>query len=362
LNMSFTSLRLVQFGPPFLAFLFLSCVTPSVALDLSKAVVVSPTILSIPEKKVVAMLVEEVEKRTQVRWQTAISWPDSKTPIIALGQTSVLNSFAGKYAEELSSDRGVNGTEGFRIRVKSGKETPAVFIIGNDARGVLYGVGYLLRHLRMEKGSVSLPDDFSVSTAPKYPLRGHQLGYRPKTHSYDAWDLAIWEQYYRDLVVFGANAVELIPPRSDDDADSPHFPLPPMEMMTGMSKLADDYGLDVWLWYPAMDKDYSDPKTVEFALNEWSEVFGRLPRIDAVFVPGGDPGHTRPKFLMALLEKQTQSLHKFHPKAQMWMSPQSFSAEWMGEWLDIMRTEPAWLSGVVYGPQVRIPLPELRAR
>jgi len=38
------------------------------------------------------------------------------------------------------------------------------------------------------------------------------------------------------------------------------FPLPPMEMMIGMSKLADDYGLDVWVWYPAMDKDYSNEK------------------------------------------------------------------------------------------------------
>src|SRR5262249_28294215 len=157
----------------------------------------------------------------------------------------------------------------------------------------------LLRELHMTRGRISLPVPLDITTAPKYPLRGHQLGYRPKTNSYDGWNLAQWEQYIRDLAVFGTNAVELIPPRSDDDADSPHFPLPPMETMVGMSKLLDDYGLDVWIWYPALDPDYSDAKTVEFALKEWSEVFQKLPRIDAVFVPGGDPGHTRPKFLMA---------------------------------------------------------------
>ena len=162
-------------------------------------------------------------------------------------------------------------------------------------------------------------------------LRGHQLGYRPKTNSYDAWDVPMWEQYIRDLAIFGTNAIELIPPRSDDDADSPHFPLPPMEMMVEMSRIADEYGLDVWIWYPAMDRDYADPKPVEFALKEWGEVFSRLPRIDAVFVPGGDPGHTQPKHLMALLEKQTASLHKYHPKAQMWMSPQGFTKAWMDE-------------------------------
>ncbi len=157
----------------------------------------------------------------------------------------------------------------------------------------------------MDRDQLDAPDLPRTAIAPKYPLRGHQLGYRPKTNSYDGWSVPMWEQYIRDLAVFGANAIELIPPRSDDAADSPHFPLPPMQMMTEMSRIADSYGLDVWIWYPAMDKDYSDPKTVEFALHEWGEVFRRLPRVDAVFVPGGDPGHTEPKYLLALLEKQT---------------------------------------------------------
>jgi hypothetical protein len=186
------------------------------------------------------------------------------------------------------------------------------------------------------------------------------LGYRPKTNSYDAWPVPVWDQYIRDLTIFGANAIELIPPRSDDAADSPHFPLPPMRMMVEMSRIANEYNQDVWIWYPAMDRDYSDPKTVEFALNEWGEVFKQLPRIDAVFVPGGDPGHTQPKYLMALLEKQTQVLHRFHPKAQMWVSPQSFDAAWMDEFIGILKSGPAWLSGVVFGPQIRVSLPRLR--
>src|SRR5438046_10743764 len=170
----------------------------------------------------------------------------------------------------------------------------------------------------------------------------------------------MWGQYYPDLIVFGTNAIELIPPRSDDAADSPHFPLPPMEMMVGMSRLAGQYGLDVWIWYPAMDADYSKPATVEFALKEWGEVFAKLPRIDAVFVPGGDPGHTQPKYLIALLETQTSNLHRDHPQAQMWISPQSFDEAWMKEFFDLMAREPSWLSGVVYGPQMRIDVSSLR--
>ncbi len=81
-----------------------------------------------------------------------------------------------------------------------------------------------------------------------------------------------------------------------------------------MSRIADDYGLDVWIWYPALDKDYGDPATVDFAVKEWGEVFKRLPRVDAVLVPGGDPGHTEPRHMFALLERQTASLRQFHPE------------------------------------------------
>ncbi len=348
--------------PRFTAFTYLSGLllgltflypSGALALDLSRAVVVAPAGLSRLEKKAVTLLVEEVEKRSQIRWEVRTDSPSNGVPVIALGQAEVLQSVKGLTVER-SENR---AAEGFHLRVKTG-----VTILGNDPRGVLYGVGYLLRQLHLGPGRITVADGLSMSSSPRYPVRGHQLGYRPKTHSYDAWNLATWEQYYRDLIVFGANAVELVPPRTDDDALSPHFPLPPLRMMAGMSQLADDYGLDVWVWYPAMDADYSDPKTVELALKEWAEVFERLPRIDAIFVPGGDPGHTPPKHLMALLEKQTASLHKSHPKAQMWLSPQGFTQEWMDEFLGILEKQrPAWLSGLVFGPQVRMSLPDLRA-
>jgi hypothetical protein len=335
---------------------------PAADLDLSKAVVISPADLSKQEQKALMLLVEEVEKRTLIRWQVSTTWPHESKAVVAIGQASSLQPFAGPHAAKLAGVHGPDGAEGYQILIeKAGRSAPKVFLIGNDSRGVLFGIGRLLREMHLARGKITLADDFHIATAPKFPIRGHQLGYRPKTNSYDGWNLALWEQYIRDLAVFGTNAVELIPPRSDDDADSPHFPLPPMEMMIGMSRLLDDYGLDVWIWYPAMDADYSKPETVQFALKEWGEVFQKLPRIDAIFVPGGDPGHTQPKVLMALLEKQTENLHRYHPKARMWVSPQSFTKPWLDEFCEFLHKEqPSWLSGVVYGPQVRVPLPELR--
>jgi hypothetical protein len=330
-------------------------------IDLSRAVVVAPADLSVPETKALALLTDEVRKRTLLRWEVAHAWPAEDVPVIAVGPAAALPAFAGPFAQELAARPPVKGSEGYRLAVvRGGRQAPAVAVVGTDARGVLFGVGRLLRELRLTRGKATLADGLDVATAPRYPLRGHQLGYRPKTNSYDGWDVPQWEQYIRDLAVFGTNAIELIPPRSDDDADSPHFPLPPLDMMVAMSRLCADYGLDVWIWYPAMDPDYSNPRTVAAALKEWEEVFRKLPRVDVVFVPGGDPGHTRPKHLFALLEKQTEVLRRHHPKAQMWVSPQGFDQAWMEEFYALLKEEPAWLGGVVYGPQVRGSLPELR--
>ncbi len=298
------------------------------ALDLTNAVVVSN------ESKTAQILIEEVEKRSLIRWQVK----NTGSPSIV-----IRNANSGP-------------AEGFRIE----SSNSGVTITGNDSRGVLFGTGYLLRQLNITKGKVKAPDRLSLTTAPKYPLRGHQLGYRPKTNSNDGWTATMWDQYIRDLALFGTNAIELIPPRSDDAPDSPHFPIPQLPMMIEMSRSIHKYGLDCWVWYPALDDDYSKPEQVEAALKEWAEIFRQVPHIDAVFVPGGDPGHTPPKVLMPFLEKQAANLRKYHPKAQLWVAPQGFDATWMNDFFDLIRTEPKWLTGVVYGPQSRLTIQELR--
>jgi hypothetical protein len=290
-----------------------------------------------PQKKAAQMLVEEIEKRTQLRLKVVAEAP--------AGVPAIYIKVAGGKPESFTLT----------------STATSVVVSGSDDRGVVFGTGYLLRQFHMSRQRLELDASLNITTAPMVAIRGQQLGYRPKTNAYDAWSVPMWEQYIRELAIFGSNTIELIPPRSDDNDDSPHFPLPKIEMMVEMSRIANEYGLDVSVWYPAMDKDYSDPAQVEFALKEWAEVFRRLPRIDAIFVPGGDPGHTQPKYLFALLEKQTVSLHRYHPNAKMWLSPQGFTKEWRDEFWGLMAANPPWLSGLVFGPQVYGSLEEFRA-
>lgn len=297
-----------------------------------------------------------------MRLPVVTQWPaEPTTPVIAVGPMTALDQFAGPGAAALAAEQGARPPEGFRIRTHMPPgRAPAIIVAGNDSRGVLFGVGKLLRSLEMSRDRIALPSALDRSEAPAMVIRGHQIGYRPKTNSYDAWDLPQWEQYMRDMAIFGCNAIEIIPPRSDDDADSPHFPRPPLEMMAGMSQLAADYGLDVWIWYPAMESRYATPAAVEAALSEWGDVLKKLPRVDALFVPTGDPGDVPPGELMTMLEAQTRQLQQLHPGAQMWISVQSFDEQQFADMLRILQREPPWLTGVVYGPQTRISVARLR--
>jgi hypothetical protein len=330
---------------------------PGPLANISGAVVVTPPDVSVTQQKAVDMLLDEVESRTGIRWTVANALPSAGTqPVIAVGVDTVLAGTLGLQAQAPAE------AEAYHVAVRGSADAPTIIVAGHDDRGVLFGVGRVLRELRMTRSTVEVPQGFSVSMAPRLPIRGHQLGYRPKVNTYDGWTPAMYEQYIRDLAVFGANAIELIPPRSDDAPDSPHFVMPQIDMLARVSQIAHDYGVAFWLWYPAMDRDYNDPATVDRALKEWGDVFKAIPHIDVIFVPGGDPGHTKPTVLFNFLEKQTAVLHESHPNAQMWMSPQSFDAEWTEEFFELMRAEPAWLSGIVFGPQNRVGLPELRQK
>lgn len=337
---------------------------PALAFDLTRANVVAPAAATGPEKKAVAMLLEETESRTLVRWPLAATLPAAQ-PAIVVGRFAEVRTLLGARAGEAALDETKVGAEGYQLTTLggAGSAAPVIVIAGRDARGVLFGVGHLLRTLHLGPARAGLMAPLNLTTSPCYALRGHQLAYRPKPNSYSGWDLPQWERYIRELTVFGCNAIELLPPRTDDAADSPHFPRPQIDMMIGMSRLAADYGLDVWIWYPALDEDYGKPETVEFALREWAEVFRALPRIDAVLVPGGDLGHTPPRLMFPLLEKQTSSLRSFHPKATMWLSPQGFNHEDMDYFIDYLTDKkPAWLAGAVFAPWVHMDLAEFRRR
>ncbi|MHB1938891.1 MAG: hypothetical protein ACYCOR_20265 [Acidobacteriaceae bacterium] len=330
-------------------------------IDLRNCVVVLSPSAGDRESKAAQVLVEEAEKRCGIHWPIQKTKKEKAQVTIYLATRQSVGKLGRRSFAPGPELHGLQ-EEGFLLGSGQDSDGKWIAVLGADERGLLFGVGKLLRLIDFGRQEANISvHPLDIVSHPEYRLRGHQLGYRPKTNAYDAWSVELWDQYIRDLATFGINAIELIPPHSDDLPDSPHFPLLPNQMMVEMSRIADSYGMDVWVWYPAMDRDYSNPATVESALKEWGRTFAMLPRVDAVFVPGGDPGHTEPKYLLAFLEKQKKNLRQYHPQGQMWVSPQGFSSDWMQQFLEIVRQENTkqWLDGIVFGPMSRLPEAEL---
>ena len=216
------------------------------AINLREAVVVT-RLGELPraEQSAATVLIEEVEKRTGIRLHSSTSWPAGKVVIAITSQTNV-PEWGRDVPQRVGAGLPETRAEGYRIWVENGK---VIWVIGDDARGVLYGVGQLLRRLDWAHGKLTIPNSLDLATAPVYPIRGHQLGYRATANSYDAWDVAQFDQYIRELTFFGVNSIEGIP--LHDSKPSPVMKLPRREMNQAISGICERYGLDYWAWIPA---------------------------------------------------------------------------------------------------------------
>ena len=252
--------------------------------------------------------------------------------------------------------------EGFSVRSLRAGGRAALVVAADTPRGRLFGVGWLLRKLEITPGHVEAPDDLSTDTAPVQGVRGVQIGYRFKNNSYDAWTLPMFERRVRDIAIFGGNTIQVIAPVSDDAATSPLFPAPPLETIIGLSALAQRYGLNFALYDPQLAKDYGDPATVAAELKTFEALIRRLPKIDALYVPGGDPGHTHPDKLFPLVEQEARVLRRVHPGATVWVSAQGFDQAESEAFYAQTRRHPDWLTGVFFGPQTRDPMAAQRKR
>jgi len=335
------------------------CAAQARNLDLSQATVIAPADADAAEMAAVQLLVQEASKRTGSAWQVSTEdAQNARGPRILVGRRDQLRRTS--WGPGIWPAASVE-PEAFQIETVRNNSSQGVVIAGEDDRGVLFGIGYLLRHLEFSRSHVLLHAPLRITSAPQFAIRGHQLGYRFKNNTYDAWTPQQFEQYIRDLAVFGANTIELLPPITDDAPSSPLFPLPAMEMMSRVSGIVQKYGLRCSVFYPALAKDYSDPRTVNSELRVWGDVFDKLPQIDELFVPGGDPGHTDPAVLFPFLARVAQVLHRSHPHAGVWVSAQGFNGDEMRRFYALVAARPPWLTGIVVGPQSRDGLDVQRA-
>jgi len=265
---------------------------------------------------------------------------------LALAGKKELNGLEIPY--RAASDSPENISEGYRIFLDRENGENTLWIIGADKRGLLYGIGNFLRISGTGNNQIFLPAEIDIASAPAYPIRGHQLGYRNTANSWDTWTVRQYEQYIRELVLFGSNCIEDIPFQSD--TQSVHMLIPHREMHIEISEICDKYDVDYWVWTPATG-DLEEESVREAELKKHEEFYKSIPRLDAIFFPGGDPGDNHPSHVMPHLEELSKLLKKYHPDAGVWISLQGFDLEKINYFLDYLNTRsPDWLTGVVHGP------------
>ena len=358
--------------------LLVSPLTLGAELDLSGAVVVSrPGELPQVEAMAATVLIEELERRTGIKLQQETSWQPGQAAIVVTTRTPTrawprplptrplptrtLPTRALPTRDGSQLPGGVppeRRAEGYHLFADtSDPRSPVVWVIGADPRGALYGVGALLRKTTWGAQHIAVSASLEIATAPASEIRGHQLGYRARANSWDAWTPKQFDQYIRELAFFGINAIENIP--FEDSRANTLMQRDRRTMNRALSDICKRYGLDYWVWTPAVF-DLNNTQLRTQLLDQHEAFYEDCSELSGVFFPGGDPGNNPARLVVPFLKDVASRLQPIHPDARVWVSFQHFDRADIAFVIDYLKTEePKWFGGVVAGPGAP-PIPLVR--
>jgi len=316
-------------------------------VNLSKAVIIASQSIKSPLRQTeIRILQEEVAKRTTINLPALIKPANSPLIMLVPLTDTEINGFA--VPRRSGADLPESKPEGFRLVAEKTDGRDILWLIGGDDRGILFAIGQFLRTAELSKNKIVFRKSDEIASSPSYPIRGHQIGYRNTANSWDAWNPAQFETYFRELALFGANSIENIP--FHDGPLGPNMKFPRDLINAKMSEICNNYGIDYWAWTPA-DVDLSDGAKFKAEVEKHAAFYKSCVRLDGIFFPGGDPGSNHPKYVMPFLKAVASELHKYHPKAGMWISLQGFSDEQVDYFYEYLeKNSPDWLEGVATGP------------
>ncbi len=232
-------------------------------------------------------------------------------------------------------------------------------VLASDKRGFIYAIGKILRKIEKCGKGFIISDNICGTYFPKKAIRGHQLGYRTKSNTYDAWNYEQYKRYCLDQMYFGMNTVEFIPYENGVSNRNSLMKYDEEEFLIELCKIADYFDLDVSLWQPNIDGQSKEKMAARLNL-----LYSKLCRLNYVFVPGGDPGNLPAKEFIERCKVISNTVKKHHPNAQVWPSAQAPHEieNWGEEFIGCLNKRPKEISGIIYGPNHAYPLKELREK
>lgn len=235
------------------------------------------------------------------------------------------------------------GAEGYRIAIGGNPARPCIFVVGADDRGVLYGIGRLLRNLLLEAGKIGIKPGFAGgSYTPVLPVRGTHLSYTDQSTTFDAWTDLQFERYIQEIALFGINTLSLAGPWLGRRPFSPLYKEEPADMLLKVARAAKRLGLDVWL---DIANIYAERESAgeELAPEEWGELERLLPLLPEL------GGVVASAATVDDVDHLSRLLSRFQPSAGIWLvfRPTLTGADRLLAHLFSLPERPARLAGVV---------------
>ncbi|MBQ3497616.1 MAG: hypothetical protein IJA87_00660 [Clostridia bacterium] len=260
----------------------------------------------------------------------------------------------GEPCVDLVSDSSVGDKDTYIIE----QDGSHIKITAQGIRGLIFGYSYFLRKCVFSSNKITLIRNIDGVYTPDKKIRGHQCGYRTIPNTYDAWGPDEYFRFYRDIMAFGCNTCEHIP-GGDKDEKNPLMKYHPLELAAKASEYADKLDMDVSCWYP--NKDEEDEET---ALAKRRKVFETMPRINAIFPPGGDPGEMDGDDFVKRCIAISKVLKSVKPNAEMWPSAQAphSNITWPEDFMGEMEKLPDEITGVITGPNHAFLMDDLRRK
>jgi alpha-glucuronidase len=163
--------------------------------DLNHCSLIVPSSPSKREIVAAEMVIDEIMRRCGVSWMQGNN--NAGAIKIYLGTRSSWNGL-GSVVSGVAAKAAKLPAESYAISSGGEGASAWIAVCGSDERGLIFGAGRMLRMLRLTRRSVTADlKTMNLTSSPHYAVRGHQLGYRPKTNAYDALTVEMWDQYIR---------------------------------------------------------------------------------------------------------------------------------------------------------------------
>ena len=226
-------------------------------------------------------------------------------------------------------------------------------------RGFIFAYSHFLRKCEFKNNEIILTKDISGLHIPEKKIRGHQAGYRTTPNTYDAWDYDQYFRYYLDMMAFTTNTCEHMPYEKGTSKRNCLMKYDEEEFLIEACRLADSIDMDISLWHPNCDHE-----TDESAVASRKELYKKIPRLDYLFIPGGDPGELYADEFIERTKKISKVLKESHKNAKVYPSAQAPHKyrDWGNVLINELKKEPDEIDGLIMGPNHAFPMHELRAK